>query len=73
MISSTQYSLEIIQNEVRQLVRKGVVRRQQPIYTLYQYIPAREWVFIERELEMSDFLLRDRISDLISGEIWDND
>jgi hypothetical protein len=67
------YSLDVIQDEARQLVQKGVVSRQQPIYSLCQYIPAREWVGIECELEKCDFLLRDRIGDLIGREEWDND
>ena len=67
------YSLDVIQDEARQLVQKGVVSRQQPIYTLCQYIPAREWVGVECELEKCDFLLRDRIGDLIGREEWDND
>ncbi|MDX2100640.1 MAG: DUF4327 family protein [Leptolyngbyaceae cyanobacterium bins.59] len=73
MISSTQYSLTIIQDEARQLVQRGVVGRQQPIYVLCQYIPAREWAWVECELERSNFLLRDRIGDLISQEDWEND
>lgn len=68
-----RYSLDVIQNEARQLVQKGVISRQQPIYSLCQYIPAREWVGIESELEKCDFLLRDRIGDLIGREEWDND
>lgn len=68
-----QYSLDIIQDEARELVHKGLVGRQQPIYTLCQYIPAREWVCIECELERCNFLLRDRIVDLIGCEHWDND
>jgi hypothetical protein len=68
-----RYSLNIIQDEARQLVQKGVVSRQQPIYSLCQYIPAREWVGVECELEKCDFLLRDRIGDLIGCEQWDND
>ncbi|HEY9778858.1 MAG TPA: DUF4327 family protein [Leptolyngbyaceae cyanobacterium] len=67
------YSLDMIQDEARQLVQKGVVSRQQPIYNLCQYIPAREWVGIESELEKCDFLLRDRIGDLIGREDWEND
>jgi len=67
------YSLDAIQDEARQLVQKGVVSRQQPIYNLCQYIPAREWVWIESELEKCDFLLRDRIGDLIGREDWEND
>ena len=68
-----RYSLDVIQDEARQLVQKVLVSRQQPIYTLGQYIPAREWVCIECELEQCDFLLRDRIGDLIGREQWDND
>ncbi|MDE5106043.1 MAG: DUF4327 family protein, partial [Trichodesmium sp. St17_bin3_1_1] len=43
------------------------------IYTLCQYIPVREWACVEGELEECDFLLRDRIGDLIGSEKWDND
>lgn len=68
-----RYSLSIIQDEARQLVQQGMVSRQQPIYSLCQYIPLREWVGVECELEKSDFLLRDRIGDLIGCEKWDND
>lgn len=72
-VPSIQYSLKVIQDEARQLVYKGVISRQQPIYSLCQYIPAREWVCVECELEKCDFLLRDRIADLIGHEEWDND
>lgn len=72
-VPSIQYSLKVIQDEARQLVHKGVVSRQQPIYSLCQYIPAREWVCVECELEKCDFLLRDRIADLLGREEWDND
>jgi len=71
--SPAHYSLEMIQDEVRHLVQKGSVSRQQPIYTLCQYIPAREWVCVECELERADYLLRDRIGELIGTENWDND
>lgn len=70
---SVQYSIDVIQEEARRLVAKGVVSRQQPIYVLCQYIPAREWVCVECELERCNFLLRDRISDLMGSEEWDND
>jgi Domain of unknown function (DUF4327) len=70
---SIRYSLNEIKDEARQLVEKGVLSRQQPIYTLCQYIPAREWICVECELEKCDFLLRDRIGDLIGREQWDND
>ena len=57
--TSSSYSITLLKDEVRQLVERGTVSRHQPIYVLCQYIPAREWVCVECELERSDFLLRD--------------
>jgi hypothetical protein len=71
--STVQYSIDVLQEEARQLVEKGIVTRQQPIYVLCQYIPAREWVCVECELERCNILLRDRIGDLMGQEQWDND
>jgi hypothetical protein len=73
MLQSAPYSLDVIQDEARELVRRGVVSRQQPIYTLCQFIPPREWAWIESELERRNFLLRDRIGDLMGREEWEND
>ncbi|MBD2038657.1 DUF4327 family protein [Phormidium sp. FACHB-592] len=73
MLQSAQYSLSVIQDEARELVQKGMVSRHQPIYILCQFIPAREWASIECELERCNFLLRDRIGDLVGREQWDND
>lgn len=73
MIQSVQYSMGLIQDEARQLVQKGVVSRNQPIYVLCRYIPAREWACVEGVLENNDFLLRDRIGDLLGREDWEND
>jgi hypothetical protein len=70
---SVQYSIDVIQDEARTLVEKGVVSRQQPLYALCQYIPPREWVCVECELERCDYLLRDRIGDLLGHEEWEND
>ncbi|MGB3616322.1 MAG: DUF4327 family protein, partial [Elainellaceae cyanobacterium] len=63
MIQSAQqvYSIDAIRDEARQLVDRGVIGRQQPIYVLCKYIPAREWSSVESELEESCYLLRDRI------------
>lgn len=72
-LPSIRYSLSMIKDEARQLVERGVISRQQPIYTLCEYIPPREWVCVECELAKCDFLLRDRIGDLIGREHWDND
>ncbi|HAZ50009.1 MAG TPA: DUF4327 domain-containing protein [Cyanobacteria bacterium UBA11369] len=71
--TSVQYTLDVIQEEARRLVHKGSVSRQQPIYTLCQFIPAREWAWVECELEKNNYLLRDRIGDLMGHEEWQND
>lgn len=73
MLQSVQYSLDVIKDEARELVRQGLISRQQPIYILCQYIPAREWALVECELERCNFLLRDRIGDLMGREEWVND
>ena len=73
MLKSIPYSIDIIQDETRQLVDRGIISRQQPIYVLCRYIPAREWAFVECELERNNFLLRDRVADLICHESWCDD
>jgi len=72
-ILCVHYSFEAIEEEARQLVEKGVVSRGQQIYSLCEYIPVREWICFERELEAHELLLRDRIGDLLSREEWQND
>lgn len=72
-LPSIHYSLDVIQAEAHRLVYKGLASRYQPIYTLWQYVPAREWVGFETELEKYGFLLRDRIGDLLGREEWSND
>jgi uncharacterized protein YqgQ len=71
--SPFRYSIDIIRDEVRNLVERGIMDKNQPLYALCQYLPAREWLGIECELERCDYLLRDRVSDLLSTERWDND
>ena len=73
MMTTVRYSLDAIQDEARQLVARGTLQRQQTIYTLYQHIPASEWLNVERELELNDFLLRDPIVDLLGKEEWSED
>ena len=73
MRTTVRYSLDVIRDEAAQLVKQGRLDRQQPIYTLCQYVPAREWIEVERELELNEFLLREPIIDLLSQEEWDND
>jgi Domain of unknown function (DUF4327) len=70
---STRYSIDTLKDEARQLIETGLVSRQQSIYTLCKYIPAREWVTVECELERCDYLLRDPIGELISSDSWEND
>jgi hypothetical protein len=72
-IITTTYSICVLQQEAHQLVQKGVISRQQPIYTLCQFIPAREWPQVERELERNGYLLRDHIIDLLPNETWAED
>jgi hypothetical protein len=73
MVESKHLSIGAISDEARHLVESGSVSRQQPILDLCKYFPDREWVFIEHELEVNQFLLRDRICDLMSKEDWSND
>ncbi|AFY34291.1 DUF4327 family protein [Calothrix sp. PCC 7507] len=73
MDTAVQYDIEVIKEEVRQLLKKGLVSRQQPIYSLFKYIGERDWAFFELELENNEFLLRDRIIDLLGSEDWDQD
>jgi hypothetical protein len=67
------FSLMQIRDEVKQLVDQNRVSRHQPLYSLCEYIPPREWSCIEVELERYGFLLRDCIGDLLGSEKWDND
>lgn len=67
------YSIDVVRDEARRLVAKGIVSRHQPIYMLCNYISARDWACVESELTRNDFLLRDRICDLLGNECWDND
>ncbi len=73
MNTTVKYDIDVIKEEARQLVEKGLVDRQQPIYALCKYIPGRDWVCIELELEENDFLLRDPIIDLLGREDWRED
>lgn len=72
-MTTVRYSLDVIRDEARQLVEKGLLQRQQPISALCQYLPACEWLEIERELELNEFLLRDHIVDLLGKEEWEDD
>jgi uncharacterized protein YqgQ len=73
MNTAIKYDIELIKEEANQLVKKGLIQRQQPIYAMFQYIPEREWVYFEHELENNEYLLRDRIIDLIGCELFAED
>jgi len=73
MATSVRYSIDLIKDEALRLVKQGALSRRQPIYTLCQYIPAREWAAVELELEENEFLLRDPIIDLLGHEHWEED
>ena len=66
-------SLSQIRDEVKDLVEQNLVRRNQSLYSLCEFIPPREWDSVESELERCDYLLRDCIGDLLSAESWEND
>jgi hypothetical protein len=67
------YSLEMLRDEARHLVQLRIVSRHQPIYRLCEYVPARQWISLTAELEKGNFLLRDRIGDLLGSEYWGDD
>ena len=73
MSTSIRYTLAMLQDEVHQLIQQKLVSRQQPISVLAKYSSARDWQWIEQELEQNDFLLRDPIGELISHEEWYTD
>ena len=67
------YSIEAIQHDVCNLVEEGCINRLQPIYKLCQFYKDRDWVCVEFELERNDFLMRDRIVDLLAKEDFGED
>lgn len=73
MKTTVTYDIDVIKEEARRLIDKGLIDRQQPIYALCKYIPGRDWVCVELELEANDFLLRDRVIDLLGREDWQED
>ena len=72
-MAANLYTIDLIRADVRKWVNLGLVARCQPIYSLSSLIPSREWKSFQRELELNDYLLRDRVGDLIPQERWDND
>jgi hypothetical protein len=73
MVTTVDYSIKNIKDEARHLVDRGIIDRHQPICVLCEFIPPREWTCVEWELEENDYLLRDRICDLLAKEDWEED
>ena len=67
------YSIDTIKDEVCYLVERRIIHRNQQLYVLCEHLAAREWLSIECELERADYLLRDRVGDLIGEERWQED
>ncbi|MEL6929603.1 MAG: DUF4327 family protein [Cyanobacteria bacterium J06600_6] len=77
MIFSTtsvkRYSINSIREEAANLLEIGVIALDQPLRILFEYLPAKQWSMIECELELHDYLLRDRIIDLVGEINWECD
>ena len=73
MVATVDYSIDEIKQEARYLVERGIIDRQNTICILCEFIPPREWVCVECELEKNDYLLRDHISDLLAKDEWKDD
>lgn len=73
MVVTFDYSIDEIKDEARHLVERGMVDRHQHICILCEFISPREWICVECELERNDYLLRDRIGDLLSKDEWAED
>ncbi len=73
MFAIYQYSITDLQDEVYELVMRGLVSPQQRIYELKKHVSDREWHNLEQLFADHNYLLRDRIIDLIGKESWTND
>ncbi len=73
MLQSLNYTIDEIRDEASHLVERGKIRRDHPIHILCRFFPDHDWCKIEHELELNQYLLRDRICDLVSRECWVND
>ncbi|MEO1673365.1 MAG: DUF4327 family protein [Cyanobacteria bacterium J06631_2] len=71
--SIKRYSIATIREEAFNLLEIGVIALDQPLRILFEYLPAKQWSMIECELERHDYLLRDRIIDLIGEITWECD
>jgi Domain of unknown function (DUF4327) len=67
------YSIDLIKDEARHLVENGTLSCQQSIGSICQFFPERERGQVEKALELNQYLLRDRLSELVTDPSWDND
>ena len=72
-VKPIRYTLEAVREEAFTLVRKGILHHSQPIFALCESLPPREWLEVERVLAEGEFLLRDRIGDLLAQMDWYSD
>jgi hypothetical protein len=72
-VSTKRYSIGTIKEEAYNLVENGVITVDQPLRILFEYLPVQQWNMIECELERHDYLLRDRVIDLIGKLKWESD
>jgi Domain of unknown function (DUF4327) len=68
-----RYRISDFQDEVRALITRGSVDRQQRIYELKRFFGDRQWQDVEHLLNTYDYVLRGRIIDLVGAESWEND
>lgn len=73
MITIERYCITDLRDEVRDLVARGLLARQQRIYELKKFFSDRQWLQIEHLLDDQDYLLRGHIIDLVGKESWEND
>ena len=73
MVTLERYCINDFQDEIRALVARGSVDRQQRIYELHRFFGDRQWQDVEHLLNTYDYVLRGRIIDLVGAESWEND
>ena len=73
MVAKVDFTIDEIKEEARHLVEKGKTDRHQPIYLHCKFIPPKDWICVECELERNDYFLRDHIVDLLTKEEWEED
>ena len=72
-VSTQHYSINAIREEAINLLQTGAIASDKPLRILFEYLPARQWNLIESELERHDYLLRDRVIDLVGAINWESD